>query len=429
MNSNNYGGVIMRDIRLSKLEPEDVFNPRGEYNEEMYVKRPQYEKIFRNALKSDMCVLHGHSGTGKTWLSRRVLIEENYYFKPVNLASAANFNSIYTCFRNIMIREGWKIRTNYSETKKANVTSIVANGGLSHTSQYNTEVDYFMEFLKFMSYRARNKNRKRFIVFENFESIMKNENLIKELTNLITLIDDDEVAKYRTTFIIIGATGDIQQYFTSVTNAHTIDNRVIELPEIRTLTTMQISELFNRGFDRLDIRFYDESSRQSYIERISWITGGIPQRLHEYCLELSRICKENGWEAKKNFLDIAQKQWLSTSLNKNYACLNRIISQERFKTTRIKEILFCLGTKEKDRFTSLEICDDIKAEFLGTKEINELEVSTILDELCSINEPILYKDDVTKQYRFSDMKFLLCMRMMLYKDNDGKASLYDFSEL
>lgn len=68
------------NIFKTSLNPGEVFNPRGEYNSEMYVSRPEYEEEFGNALECDMCLLvHGQSGTGKTWLTRRMLENKHIY--------------------------------------------------------------------------------------------------------------------------------------------------------------------------------------------------------------------------------------------------------------------------------------------------------------------------------------------------------------
>jgi hypothetical protein len=415
---------------MSRLEPEAVFNPRKEYDPEMYVSRPEHERQFKNALRNDLCILvHGQSGTGKTWLTRRVLIEEEYYFKPINLASASSAQSISTCFKNIMARENWQIRTKYTETKRANLKVAVADGGVSHTAEYIDNIDYFLEFLKFMKYRSRNKEKKRYIVFENFEAIVGNEELLKELTNLIILIDDDEVLKYNTKIVVVAATSDIQSYFKKVSNINTIDNRVMELPEIRTLTTQQSFELVERGFSKLDITFQSSRDKQMYKEKIAWVTGGVPQRLHEFCLELSIMCKENDWTAKEEYLQVATKTWLTTSLSKNYAAISRIFVYDTQKISRKNQVLFCLGLKEKEQFTSSEIAQDMCNEFPNSTGDTKLNPTKIMNNLCKTDPIILHKDEDTKKYKFADNKFILCLRSMLFKDEGEIISIYDLDEI
>lgn len=414
---------------MSTLDVEQVFNSRGEYNERMYIKRPEHERQFKNALKSDMCVIvHGQSGTGKTWLTRRVLMEENYYFKPINLAHASTAKSIYLCFKNVMSRDGWHIRTKFSEMKRANLKIPIADGGFSNTTEYSTEVDFFMEFLKYMQNRARNKDKKRYIVFENFESIIDNEQLIKELTNLITLVDDDEVLKYKTKFIIVGATRDIQKYFSKVTNVNTIENRVTELPEIRSLTTKQSFELVEKGFDLLDIAFEEHTLKETYQKRIAWLTGGIPQRLHEFCYELSIICKENNWQAKGEYIDRAVKYWITTSLNKNYVCISKVMAKEKTKISKKNQMLFCLGLIQKESFDHDEIREEMDHEFPNSKTPMGTVIK-ILEELCRENPPILVKNHEMKDYSFADTKYALCLRSMLYKAENEYVAKYDYEDL
>lgn len=421
---------LLRLIRMSKLEPEEVFNPRKEYEKTMYIARPNHERQFKNALRTELCILvHGQSGTGKTWLTRRVLTEEGYYFKPINLATASISNSIASCFRNTMTRENWQIKTKYTETKRANIKIPIASSGVSHTAEYLNDIDYFIEFLKFMKYRDKIKNKKRYIVFENFEAIIGNDELVKELSNLIILIDDDEVLKYNTKIIVVAATSDIQSYFKKVRNVNTLDNRIIELPEIRTLSTQQSFELVERGFSRLDILFDSKELKEYFKTEIAWITGGVPQRLQEFCLELSLVCEENNWVAKKEFITIAVKTWLSTSLNKNYAAISKIFSHDTKKISRKNQVLFCLGLRENEIFNSAEITKDMIEEFSESIKNKNPNVTKILNGFCLTDPIILYKDDNTKKYRFADNKFTLCLRSMMYKKEGDTIGIYNLDEL
>lgn len=417
--------------RNNEIQPNDVFNPRGQYDKAMYISRPMYEKKFRSALLNDMCILvHGQSGTGKTWLTRNVLEKEGFYYKPINLALASNYKSIYECFRNTMIRENWQIRTKYTETKNTSIgVTGIANGGLSHVDEYTVVIDYFMEFLKFMSYRCKEKDKKRYIVFENFESIIGNETLIKELTNLITLIDDDEVAKYRTKFIIIGATKDIHKYFSDLPNINTIENRIFELPEVSTLTTGQSFELIERGFKKLDIEFQTVDLLEKYKVGITRATGGVPQRLHELCLEISILCKDNSWVACEEFIETAKKEWITTSLNKNYVSMTKILSYDSSADSRRNQVIYCVAQKDKITFRSSEIDDDLKIEFPESmRKVSLVSSTKQLNELCKTYPPLLEKCKHTNEYSFIDFKYALCLRAMLYKDCE-RVLKYDLGEI
>ncbi|MCA6556445.1 MAG: hypothetical protein IM583_07410, partial [Pseudanabaena sp. M114S2SP2A07QC] len=56
-------------------KPEEVFTPRAsDINESMYVDRPDLEADLKKGLRSGMHLLiYGESGSGKTWLYKRVL--------------------------------------------------------------------------------------------------------------------------------------------------------------------------------------------------------------------------------------------------------------------------------------------------------------------------------------------------------------------
>ncbi|HBJ2623372.1 TPA: AAA family ATPase [Clostridium botulinum] len=412
------------------LEPNEIFNPRGQYDEKMYISRPKYEGKLKNALLNDMCILvHGQSGTGKTWLTRSVLEKERYYYKAINLALASNYKSIYDCFKNTMVRENWQIRTKYTEGKNAGIgITGVATGGINHLDEYNTSVDYFMEFLKFMKYRDRAKFKKRYIVFENFECIIGNDILIKELTNLITIIDDDEVAKYNTNFIIIGATKDIHKYFSTLPNINTIENRIYELPEVSTLTTLQAFSLVERGFKKLEIEFENNDLLEFYKKEITKATGGIPQRLQELCLQISLICKENDWTAKREYIEEAKKEWITTSLNKNYVSMTRMLDYDEKSNSLKNKVLYCVAQKDNMTFKNSEVNIDLKNEFMDLADVEDIDSGNILEEFCTSNPPLLEKVEYTNEYSFVDFKYALCLRTMLYK-NENEVQKYDWDEI
>jgi MoxR-like ATPase len=57
------------------LKPEDVFTPRAAtVNQSMYIDRPQLERSIETSLRVKFhLIIHGESGTGKTWLYKKVL--------------------------------------------------------------------------------------------------------------------------------------------------------------------------------------------------------------------------------------------------------------------------------------------------------------------------------------------------------------------
>lgn len=414
---------------FKKTEPKEVFIPRGDFSKykTMYVNRPELEEALLEALETDMNVLvQGTSGIGKTWLTRYVLEENNYYYKIINLASASSSNSIYDCFAKLMSREGWTIRTKYSEYKQASVSIPCAGGEINHTDEYITPVDYYMEFLKFMKHRAHSKGKNRYIIFENFEQILTNKKLIKELTNLIMLVDDDEVSKFNTKFIIIGATNNILDYFSKVSNQDTIDNRLYELPYISTLSYAQSTNLIKRGFDKIGIEFANENEENEYFKYIANKTNGIPQRIHELCLILSRICVKNDYKAEIRLLDEAVAKWIKTSFSNNYTNLQNYMTHGKGK--RKNQILYCLGLKDDNSFSAKEVLNDLKSEF-PYSNIKTKSITKELKEFTNTNPQLLVFNEISKQYYFSDIKNVLCIRASLYKDSEERVECFNFDQI
>jgi MoxR-like ATPase len=71
-----------------QLKPEDVFTPRAAtVNQSMYIDRPQLERSTETALRVKFhIIIHGESGTGKTWLYKKVLADKSVPLHVINMA-------------------------------------------------------------------------------------------------------------------------------------------------------------------------------------------------------------------------------------------------------------------------------------------------------------------------------------------------------
>lgn len=70
-------------FRRKSKQPEDVFTPRSaQVNPDMYIPRPGLETSLRRGLLGNLhVVLHGESGTGKTWLYKKVFADDGVQYK------------------------------------------------------------------------------------------------------------------------------------------------------------------------------------------------------------------------------------------------------------------------------------------------------------------------------------------------------------
>lgn len=122
----------------SSVKPEDVFTPRSaEVNSNMYISRPALEAAISAALRRNLHMLiHGESGTGKSWLYKSSLIKLGVPYLVANLANASRLGSVAAELQNLIDREQQANKVSYEEEKTAELSTVVAKGALSHTGQY-----------------------------------------------------------------------------------------------------------------------------------------------------------------------------------------------------------------------------------------------------------------------------------------------------
>ena len=184
------------------MKPEHVFTPRlAEVNKEMYVSRPHLEKALKTALRGNLHLLiHGESGTGKSWLYKQTFQNNAINFVVANLANASRLGSIAAELKNLVDREGAADKLSYSETKAAGVSAGVAKADINHTGQYKIgQMEPFEACLKHLNETSR--GQPSILVFDNLEAAFTDP-LLKELADLLILCDDDRYSKYKVKILI-----------------------------------------------------------------------------------------------------------------------------------------------------------------------------------------------------------------------------------
>ena len=176
----------------SRPKPEQVFTPRSaEVHADMYVPRPDLEAALRTALRGGLHLfIHGDSGTGKSWLYKKVFSDLSVAYVVANLANASRMGSISAEFQNLIDREGDATKVTFDEAKSADVSAGFASGSLSHTGQYEIgKKEPFEACLEFL--RKRAGRHPAVLVFDNLEAAFDNECILKELADLVILCDDE----------------------------------------------------------------------------------------------------------------------------------------------------------------------------------------------------------------------------------------------
>lgn len=413
----------------SRAKPNEVFTPKAPLvNEDMYISRPGLEKALQRAIEGTYhIIIYGDSGTGKSWLYKNVLKKKDCEYITINLANASSYKSISETFRLFLNQIDDVKKVGYTEKKMAEVNGGIAKGQVDHVDKYVLmEKEPFLQCLEYV--RKKAKNRTGIIVFENLEAIFKDENLMKELGNLILLLDDDRYARFKVKFLIVGVPSGIKEYFAKINNSSSISNRLEEIPEVSKLTKDQVGVFVNKGFvEKLKVNL-DPKELEQLIDDIYWSTLGIPQRLHEYCLEIAYKLEDNDWVYNQDILMSSKIDFIKKSLNSNYINIEKLMNSRDTVVQRKNQVLYALGRVDKEEFKPSDIEELVRREFPSTAQV-AMNIGQILSEIARSDNPPIKKSPKGDSYTFVDSKFCICIRMMLKKNLNGKLEKVPISEM
>lgn len=403
-------------------EPHDVFTPRQpKVNPAMYVNRPDLEERLRESLNGTQhVIIHGESGTGKSWLYKKVLNDIQAVVLQVNLANASRFGGIAAEMKNNLDRLGLATQTGYAEKKSSEITAVVATGSLEHEKTFTLGGKEPFEACC-MHLRERAGNRPACVVFDNLETIFDDSGLMNELANLIVLLDDERYADYRIKMLIVGVPFGVRDYFNRTRNRATVSNRLQEVPEVSRLSAAQTAELVHKGFIQELAYEIDADVLLALTKHVAWVADRIPQRIHEYCLEIAQLARRRGKVVTAELLSLADGHWLSRSLSNAYSVIENLMNERDTRIGRRNQVLYCLGQFEGDEIRLGEIESLVRAEFSKSTENKTLDVSTLLSRLAQGDEgvaPVLRRSPKGDSYQFADPMFRMCIRAMLSKDSE-----------
>jgi hypothetical protein len=412
-----------------RAKPNEVFTPKAPLvNEDMYITRPHLEKTLKRAIDGTYhIIVHGDSGSGKSWLYKNVLKEIDCEYITINLPNASSNQSISETFKWFLNQMDDVKKVEYTQKKMAEVNSVVAKGQIDHVNKYVlTEKEPFLQCLEYVRKKAKKKHG--LIVFENLEAIFKDENLMRELGNLILLLDDEVYAKFNVKFLIVGVPNGIKEYFSKIDNTSSISNRLEEIPQVSKLSKEQVRTFVVKGFvEKLKVDLAPQELEE-LTEDVYWSTLGIPQRLHEYCLKVAFSLEDNGWTYNQNILKSSKGDWINQSLTSNYLNIEKLMNSRDTVVQRKNQVLYALGKVNKEEFKPSDIEELIINEFPSTAKVT-MNIGQLLSEISSSDNPPIKKTPKGDSYTFVDPKFCICIRMMLAKNADGKVEKISIGEM
>jgi len=321
------------------LEPKDVFTPRVPYSEnpEMYVVRTDLENSLKDILKENLhIIVHGDSGTGKSWLCYKLLDEYKKEFSVYVLRFDEMENGEKPSVIDVLLAylpETYE-QTGYSEKKKAAADIGILSGEGEHEKNYTKVSRIKDSYFEFLEYAKKESHGKKIIIMiDNFETIIKDSQRVKELANILIKVDDPKYAPFKAKFLIIGTPNNLRDYFAKINISLPIAQRLREIPVSR-LTRSETDEIVKRGFVE-KLKFPLSKTKLSEIqEQVYWITAGVPSFIHFYCLELAK----NGFKELSIMPEHVKKSnqvFMASMLSESYQVLQGAMNAIGIAKSRI----------------------------------------------------------------------------------------------
>lgn len=405
-----------------RVQITDVFTPRrAEVNPAMYIHRPSYEKALRRSVQGSLhTIVSGESGSGKSWLYKKVAKDENWEIFTGNFANAARVSSVSTEIVNALVPAGSREWTEITESIDAKVKAIVAEGGGKADRKYVVKTSEEIE-AAFSSGRSQAGKRQAVLVLDNLEAIFRDPSLMAELGNIVLLLDDERYAKHKIKLVLVGVPADILDYYQQIENLEPVGNRIEEIPHVQSLSKEQVSMLVSRGFNGLLGADVSISDLEVWNEHIYYATLGIAQRVHEYCEKLAYVLEDSGWEIPVDALKKADIAFMRSSVYQAYAVIDKCMNERETKAGRRNQVLYSLGKITTTTFDYSDVERRVRKDFPESTRDVTLGVSQILSELSTSQRPLLMRTSKGNAYRFVDPKYLMCLRLMLHKSKKDET--------
>ena len=357
----------------------------------MYVERPELELALSRALEGHMhLVIHGESGSGKTWLYKRVFQKLNVKFSVANLSHVARDRRI----DDVIYRE---------------VCSTVQ---MRQEELVQDRLERSFELLRNFAGDAP-----CCIVLDNLEVIFQSAHLMQELGNVLILLDDERYARHYVKLLIVGVPAGVRSYFAKAPTSASIANRLSELPEVARMSKEQVTQFALRGFREKLCYSPGSTSWEDVAAHVDWVTMGVPQRLHEYCLALAQLAEPSKRIEAENLLR-ADQVWLKSHLSAAYSRVLGFMNDRDTKLGRRNQVLYALGRVERSEFRYNEVEEIVRREFSKSAGGKTLNVSGMLSELAEKHDSIIKRSPKNELYQFVDPVYKMCIRAMLFRDGE-----------
>lgn len=423
MGRGDFLNDMITSVLMKQKAPEEVFTPReAKVNRAMYIERPDLETELKNALRSKMhIVIHGESGSGKSWLYKKVLGDLGVHMVGLNLANAARKKSIASELSSVLSKDNQYVQVGYKVKKVGGLDVVVAKSEMEHEQEFEANDRDVFEACCEAVRKAAGDGKRACLILDNLEAIITMPDLMDELANLIILLDDDRYARFDVRLVIVGVPAAVHDYYAKTPMKSTVSNRLSEMSEVGRLTDGQAMELLKKGFlSELQYAVEPDDFKELAAHAV-YITDRIPQRLHEYCLQLAMNGEVVGRKLFKTMSLAADAKWVKTSLSACYTAIESLMNEKETKIGRRNQTMYVLGNSSLPEFRYSDAEELIREQFPRTTKDVTMDCSTLLTHLSSGETPILRKTTKGDSYQFVDPKYRMCIRAMLVKDPETET--------
>lgn len=401
-------------------DPNEVFTPRArDINQRTYVERPILESRLKDALGGQKyIIIHGESGNGKTWLYKKVLRQLRIPFHVVNLGNASSAGSLEALFENKLGEIGHQAEIAKKTEVEGGIRPMGIGGAVKQVTEYKSWTPTaFARLLQEISFTA--KGGRGILVLDNFEQVVDDAKLVKDVAGLIISADEEAIASYNVKVLLVGTPNNIRHMIAKVSNAYTISNRLIEIPEVARMEVAEAFSVMSQGFER-HLRYSFAIDKRGVYQDICWKTDRIAQEIQELCLKISLEAKRNQGIINREVVDLAEKAWAQDSLSHDMGTIELLMNSRDTKVGRKNQVLYCLGQYPKEDFKYLDIEKSVRDTFKVEKSIN-LNIPQILASFVNADNPLLRRLPTGEGYRFVSPKLRMIIRARFKLDEDGRV--------
>lgn len=248
------------------------------------------------------------------------------------------------------------------------------------------------------------------------ESIFATSKLMNELADIVILLDDSRYSECNINILIVGIPNGVLQYFSQTKNIESVANRIYEIRKVDSLNSKQVMEIIRKGFSQLQIPITG-NTLITLSEHVHDVSLGIAQRVHEYCEALAYEVEDNDWNYDKSLLKKSDEVWLTQGLRQCYQVVEGNLNSRATAVARRNQVIYCLAKITAHQFDSSDIDTLIKKEFPTTvPATNNMGLGSILTDLSIGDTPLIVKNDKANTYSIKDPRYLMCIKIMLYKN-------------